>query len=257
MLKNKFYPFLILSILALFGCCHSQRRDVLYQVSTIQALSAGDYDGKASLCRLRRHGDFGIGTFQGLDGEMLALDGVFYQVKADGRVYPVDQASRIPFAQVTFFDADKTFVIDDELNYAELTRHLDKLLPSKNIFYAVKISGLFKYVQIRSVPKQSPPYPKLDQALKGQKVFEFYDIRGTMVGWRSPQCSEKIGVPGYHMHFISEDKLKGGHVLDFKTGGVKAELDETNDFYLSLPDNPEFLDLDLGAATEGIDAKKI
>jgi len=256
MLKNKFYPFLILSLFTLFGCCHTQRRDVLYQVSTIQALSAGDYDGQECLCRLKRHGDFGIGTFQGLDGELLALDGVFYQVKVDGRVYPVSQASGIPFAQVTFFNADKTFVIDDELNYADLTRHLDKLLASKNILYAVKISGLFKYMKIRSVPKQSQPYPKLDQALKEQKVFEFYDIRGTMVGWRSPQYMEKLGVAGYHMHFISEDRQKGGHVLDFKTGAVKAEFDKIADFYLSLPDNPEFLELNLGEAG-GIDAEKI
>jgi len=256
-MKNKFYPFLILCLFVLFGCCHSQRREVLYQVSTIQALSAGDYDGQACLCNLRSHGDFGIGTFQGLDGEMVALDGVFYQVKADGRPYPVTQASGIPFAQITFFDADKTFVIDDELSYADLTRYLDKLLPSKNVFYAVKVSGMFKYVKIRSVAKQSQPYPKLDQALKEQKVFEFYDIRGTMVGWRSPQYSEKIGVAGYHMHFISEDKLKGGHVLDLKTGEVKAGLDRTTGFYLSLPDNPEFLELDLETVAEGMDAQKI
>jgi len=256
-MKNKFYPFLVLSLLVLFGCCHAQRREVLYQVSTIQALSAGDYDGEASLCRLKKQGDFGIGTFQGLDGEMVVLRGIFYQVKADGRVYPVRRSSGIPFAQLTFFDADKTFFVDRELNYEDLTWYLDKLLSSKNVFYAVKVSGMFKYVKIRSVPKQSQPYPKLDQALKGQKVFEFHDIRGTMIGWRSPQYAEKIGVPGYHMHFISEDKQKGGHVLDCLTGTVKAEFDQTADFYLSLPDNPEFLGLDLGTLVEGIDAKKI
>ena len=257
MLKNKFYLFLIFSLLVLFGCYHTQRRDVLYQVSTIQALSAGDYDGQECLSGIKRHGDFGIGTFQGLDGEMVALGGIFYQVKVDGRVYPVKQASCIPFAQVTFFDADKTFFVDRELSYADLTWYLDKLLGSKNIFYAVKVSGMFKYLKIRSVPRQSQPYPKLDQALKEQKVFEFSDIRGTMVGWRSPQYMEKLGVPGYHMHFISEDKQKGGHVLDLKTGKVLAEFDRTADLYLSLPDNPEFLELDLEGAVEGMDAKKI
>lgn len=241
----------------LSGCCHSRRREVLYQVSTIQALSAGDYDGQEPLSSLKRHGDFGIGTFQGLEGEMLALDGRFYQVKDDGRVYRVKEASGIPFAQVTFFDTDKTFVFDNELSYAELTRELDKLLPSKNMFYAVKVSGRFKYVKVRSVPKQSRPYAKLGQALKEQKVFEFHDIKGSMVGWRSPQYSRDIGVPGYHMHFISEDRQKGGHLLDCTTAQVRAGLDQTADFYLSLPDNPEFLELELGATGEGIDAQKI
>ena len=224
-----------------------QDREVLYQASTIQALSAGDYDGQTTLCALKKHGDFGLGTFQGLDGEMVVLDGRFYQVKVDGRVYLVNEAIGIPFAQVTFFDTDKTFIIDKELSYAQLKQHLDGLLPSKNIFYAVKISGLFKYVKIRSVPKQTKPYPELNQAVKEQKVFEFFNIKGTVVGWRSPEYSKGFSVDGYHLHFISEDRLSGGHLLDFQTSRVKIEIDQTADFYLNLPTNQEFLNLNLKA----------
>ncbi len=245
MLVSKSSLFLVILVFSLFGCSHLPKREVLYQTSTIQALSAGDYDGQITLCELKEHGNFGLGTFQGLEGEMVALDGLFYQVKVDGRVHLVNKAKGIPFAQVTFFDTDQTFTVANELSYADLSRYLDKLLSSRNIFYAVKISGLFKYVKTRSVPKQAKPYPGLDQAVKEQKVFEFHNIKGTIVGFRSPEYSKSFSVGGYHLHFISADRRSGGHLLDFQASRVKIEIDETADFYLSLPTNQEFLGLNL------------
>jgi len=245
MLVSKSSLFLVILVFSLFGCSHLPKREVLYQASTIQALSAGDYDGQITLCELKEHGNFGLGTFQGLEGEMVALDGLFYQVKVDGRVHLVNKAEGIPFAQVTFFDTDRTFTVANELSYADLSQYLDKLLSSKNIFYAVKISGLFKYVKTRSVPKQAKPYPGLDQAVKEQKVFEFHNIKGTIVGFRSPEYSKSFSVSGYHLHFISADRRSGGHLLDFQASRVKIEIDETADFYLSLPTNQEFLGLNL------------
>ena len=238
---------MVVFVFTLFGCSHLPDKEVLYQASTIQALSAGNYDGQATLWALKQHGDFGLGTFQALEGEMVALDGLFYQVKVDGRVHLVKEAEGIPFAQVTFFNTDKTFTVDHELSYADLGRYLDKLLSSKNIFYAVKISGLFKYAKTRSVPKQAKPYPGLDQAVKEQKIFEFHNIKGTVVGLRSPEYSRNFSVGGYHLHFISQDRLSGGHLLDFQGSGLKIEIDETADFYLSLPTNEEFLNLNLTA----------
>jgi acetolactate decarboxylase len=245
MIVNKKYSYCVIIIFILFGCSHVPHREVLYQASTIQALSAGYYDGQEDLCSLKQHGDFGLGTFQGLEGEMVVLDGNFYQVKVDGRVHLVNKAEGIPFAQVTFFDADKAFPVDSELSYAGLSPYLDKLLSSTNLFYAVKISGRFKYVKTRSVPKQPKPYPDLNQAVKEQKVFEFNDIEGTVIGFRSPEYAGNFSVGGYHLHFISKDRRKGGHLLDFQASRVKIEIDETADFYLSLPTNEEFLGLSL------------
>ncbi|MDD5128252.1 MAG: acetolactate decarboxylase [Candidatus Omnitrophica bacterium] len=250
MLTNKKYLYSVILVFVLFGCSHFPDREVFYQASTIQALSAGDYDGQLSLRALKQHGDFGIGTFQGLEGEMVVLDGNFYQVKVDGRTYLVDEAAQIPFAQVTFFDVDKVSAVDAGLNYADLKHYLDTLLPSKNIFYAVKISGRFKYVKTRSVPKQAKPYPDLDQAVKEQKVFEFNDIEGVVIGFRSPEYSKNFSVGGYHLHFISADRKSGGHLLDLRVSGAKVEIDETADFQVSLPTNPEFLNLDLSGAKE-------
>lgn len=250
MLNNKAYLFLLSAVLCVCGCAGHPGRDALYQVSTIQALCAGDYDGQASVGALRRRGDFGLGTFHGLEGEMVVLDGNFYQVKVDGKAYLVKEARQIPFAQVTFFDVDNTFESGGELGYAGFKQYLDSALASRNIFYAVKISGRFKYVKTRSVPRQSKPYPGLDQAVKEQKVFEFNDIEGDVVGFRSPEYAGNFSVGGYHLHFISKDRKKGGHLLDFQASRVKIEIDETADFYLSLPTNPEFLNLDFDRAEE-------
>ncbi len=250
MLNNKAFLFLVSVVFCVCGCAGHPGRDTLYQVSTIQALSAGDYDGQASVRGLRRRGDFGLGTFHGLEGEMVILDGNFYQVKVDGKAYPVKEARQIPFAQVTFFDADNTFEPGTELDYAGFKKYRDSARASRNIFYAVKISGRFRYVKTRSVPKQPKPYPGLDQAVKEQQVFEFNDIEGIVVGFRSPEYSGNFSVGGYHLHFISEDRKRGGHLLDFQASRVKIEVDETADFYLSLPTNPEFLNLDLDRAEE-------
>lgn len=241
--------FMVLFVL-LSGCRHLPQREVLFQASTIQALSAGVYDGQTDLRELKKKGDFGLGTFQGLEGEMVALDGNFYQVKADGNVYRLREASGVPFAQVTFFDADKVFTAENELDYAQLRRYLDGLLDSRNIFYAVKISGRFKYVKVRSVPRQAKPYPELGRALKEEKVFELRGIEGTAVGFRCPGYSENIFPGGYHLHFISRDKISGGHLLDFSVSGARIEVDQTPDLYLSLPMEKDFLDLELSAGKE-------
>ena len=68
------------------GC--AAPRTELFQYATINSLLAGVFDGDLTIAKLKRHGDLGIGTFNALDGEMLALDGQFYQIRSDGHVYP-------------------------------------------------------------------------------------------------------------------------------------------------------------------------
>jgi acetolactate decarboxylase len=135
---------------------------------------------------LKQHGDLGIGTFDNLDGEMIALAGDFYQIKADSKAYPADDSMEAPFAIVTFFDVDKAVSLDNIADYEQLKQRLDSVLPDKDIFYAIKIDGDFKYIKARSVAAQSKPYPSLDEALKGQTISELHDVVGTLVGFRCP-----------------------------------------------------------------------
>lgn len=220
--------------------------DVLYQVSTIDALLQGIYDGVLPFAELETHGDFGIGTFDGLEGEMLALDGSYYQIKTDGIAYPVSGEMTTPFATVTYFESDENFHLEKPVNLTELEDFLDLNLPSKNLFYAVRVDGNFSYIKARSVPRQEKPYPKLADAVAFQSVFEFENTSGTLVGFRAPEYVKGINVPGYHLHFITGDKSRGGHVLDLNMENGDASLDITSAFLMELPASEDFYNMELG-----------
>ena len=219
--------------------------EVITQVSTIDALMAGIYDGKTTLGELRKNGDFGSGTLEGLDGELILLDGVFYQVKADGTAVRPDPGKRTPFAAVTFFTADRSLRIEEGSNFQDFTESTEKWLPSRNIFYAVKLKGSFRSVKTRSVPPQKKPYRPLAEIVKTQPVFELKNVTGTVVGFWCPPFVKGISVPGYHLHFISADGKAGGHVLDFSVGNATAEFDDTRELFLILPDDNDFDKVDL------------
>lgn len=240
MKKNYFLLAAIFLIITVTGCKPSENKEVLFQDSTIGALLEGDYDGNITFAELARRGNFGIGTFDALDGEMAAFDGVFYQAKADGSVHVVAPSEKAPFAMVTFFETDKSLLVNKQMKKDEIEGYLDGFLPTKNIFYAIRIDGNFSYVKARSVPRQKKPYPRLAEAVKNQAVFEFSDIKGTIVGFRCPEYINGINVPGYHLHFISEDKSSGGHILDYSIKRAKVQVGGITDFYMALPESGKF-----------------
>jgi len=238
----------IAGILLLASLAYAQnesKEDVLFQVSTINALLAGVYDGEATFKQLAENGDCGIGTFNHLDGEMVAIDGKFFQVKVDGKVYLVSPDQKTPFACVTFFNSDKIASLGSIDSLESLKMQLNKQLPTKNIIYAIKISGTFEYVKTRSVPEQEKPYLPLAEVVKNQAIFEFENISGTIIGFWCPEYLAGINVSGYHLHFISEDYSCGGHLLDCRMDNLKAEIDETSDFFMALPSDYQFRRLDL------------
>jgi len=236
----------IIWTLSISGCASLQtNKDVLFQASTIDALLVGVYDGDMTFKQLKRHGDFGLGTFNGLDGEMIALDGRFYQVKVDGTAYPVEDSMKTPFSVVTFFEPDESFNVEARLDYEQLKTYLDERIPTENIFYALKIEGVFEYMKTRSVPGQEKPYPALVDVVKHQSVFEFHDVKGTIVGFRTPGFVQGINVPGYHIHFITEDRKAGGHVLACQMEHVDVELDFTSELCVVLPKSAGFAAADL------------
>lgn len=237
----------MLSVVAISGYSYSEEnQDLLFQVSAINALLEGVYDGDISYGQLRRYGNFGIGTFNSLDGEMIGLDGKFYQITAQGLANVVDDEMKTPFAVVTFFEPDRTVLLPETLDYGKLEEYLDRLLPTKNIFYAIKIEGVFEYVKTRSVPRQNKPYLPLVEVLKNQPTFEFRKVKGTVVGFRCPLYVTGINVPGYHLHFIREDRKAGGHLLECRLENVRVEIDHTLQFYMVLPEDVEFYKADLG-----------
>jgi acetolactate decarboxylase len=236
--------YIALILLLLTGCATSPKNTVT-QVSTIDALLTGAYDGQMPLGQLLRYGDFGIGTFDGLDGEMIILDRQVYQARADGTVHLMPTNSTTPFASVVNFRPDMTPGLTDILTEKTFQTRVDDLAPNQNLFLAVRFDGYFTSMKVRSVPKQEKPYPPLAEVTPHQAEFEYIGISGTILGFRCPPFVKGINVPGYHLHFISDDKTKGGHILDFTTVGGNLQLDACNRFYMILPEQEQFAALDL------------
>lgn len=212
-----------------------------FQVSTLGALNVGVYEGATTLEKLKSRGDFGLGTIGGLDGEMVILDGKFYQVKADGVAYPVEAQAKTPFSTVTFFRKGQSLRLTGQMNYQELRSQIDKQLSTLNLPYAVRLQGTFPALKVRSVPKQTPPYRRLSDVLsQEQKTFELRDVRGTLVGFRLPQYLKDVNAAGYHFHFITRDRKKGGHVLDGEFLNAVADVAALRDWRIMLPNHSRF-----------------
>lgn len=215
----------------------------LFQVSSAAALVQGLYHGDVTVGALHEHGDFGLGTFDSLDGEMVVLDGHFYQVRADGTVHEADPAVHTPYAMVTHFPAGASVPLADCADLAGLTQQLDALRHSQNVFFALRIDGVFSLVT-RSVRPTAEGVP-LVQAAASQSEFHLRDVPGTLVGFWSPGYLQSILVPGYHLHFLSADRRSGGHLLGCSGHSLRARVRQIEDFRVSLPESASFLNADL------------
>jgi acetolactate decarboxylase len=229
---------------------HAERDShVLFQASTIGALLEGAFDGDLSFGELALHGDLGLGTLNRLDGEMIALEGEFFRADVDGAIQPIAAAAKTPFAVVTRFEPEVDERIEGRLSHEELLAQLDALIPAPACSCAIRLDGRFELVRARSVPAQSPPYRPLAEVVADQHVFELEDVAGTMLGFRFPAYAEGIEVGGYHLHFISEDRSRGGHVLGSRSRGLRARLDVSDDLHVELPPLVDLCDPDLATAT--------
>ena len=240
---------LICSLLPVTGaaCSAGDNQDILFQTSPIIALQQGDYDGAYKCGDLKQHGDYGLGTFDDLYGEMIMVEGNVYQIKIDGIAYEVGDSRETPFAAVTFFQPENTVNIGSADSFAHLQQQLDASLPTENTFYAIRIEGTFDYIKARSVPRQSKPYPSLTEAVEKQAVFEFNNVQGTIFGFRCPPYIGSLNVPGYHFHFITDDRTAGGHILDCRVSSVAAEIDETGKYQLVVPFTGDFINMEFTA----------
>jgi acetolactate decarboxylase len=212
----------------------SDEADELHQIGTLAALSTGEYTGSATLDDLLEHGDFGLGTFDGLDGEMIVLDGVVHQVPASGIAAEADGGVTTPFAAVTTWDSDSRHEFPDPMSCTELQTGIDRLLDA-DAPYGVKVSGDFSTLLTRSVDSQTPPYQPLADALEGQVEFRLEQVTATMVGFRLPDYMAESNAAGFHFHALTEDERAGGHVLDCQTANVVVELDTIDTWQVELP----------------------
>ena len=216
-------------------------------MSLLQGLTYGDYYGSVSVDEFKQRGDVGIGTFNRLNGELIMLDGNVYRAGGDGSISVVYDDT-IPFAVATFFNTDESKVFNNIQSFDSLVNELDKIVDErgKNRFYMIRIDGLFKQINVRSVYEQNEPYQPLLKVLeKDQTFFDYSNTEGTVVGLYCPPYMSSLNAVGWHMHFISKDKTKGGHVLGLNIANATLSLCDIDSFELKLPKNQMFAGFDL------------
>lgn len=233
----------------------------IFQYSVVAALMDGVAEKGLPVSTLLSHGNHGLGTFKHMVGEMIILDGVLYQMKSDGSVTTVDVSSQskavAPFAMITHFEPTQSTeaVLSDK---ADLFAILSFLLPeAHNLYLAIRISGVFRNVTVRTVGGQTKPHEGLAEVGAHQTSQTFEEsIEGTIIGFRSPAYMQGVSVAGDHLHFISADKKKGGHLLGLASDGeVKVEVAPVSKFHLELPvHDEEFNEASLTGDSAGIAA---
>ncbi|MGX7051972.1 acetolactate decarboxylase [Leuconostoc palmae] len=230
----------------------------LYEHGTLAMLMGKQMQGTITVKDLLTHGDTGIGTLDGLNGEVIILNGEVYQAQSDGRVNLItDESVVMPFASVHFDKPTST------LNFSEVTANTlsQQLRDEKlaNVFAAVKFHGDFTKIHVRIAPKQNKPYPSLLEVASNQPEFEAKQISGTIMGYFAPQIFNGPTAAGWHLHFLSDDKKFAGHMLDFEAENISGTLQIFDSFIQHLPiENPEFRDmqLELEGLNAGIEASE-
>lgn len=208
------------------------------QVSTVNALLAGEYDGVMTIRDLLAYGNIGLGTVDRIDGELTVVDGVPYVAKEDGHLEIAPDTETVPFASVAPFDRDGaiSLQVGSPAGREEFSRLVDSLAPNSHLFTAVLFEGEFEFVQARSEKGQTKPYRQLAETMKTAEVkFTFGRCRGTLAGFRTPEMMKGLNVPGDHWHFISEDRTFGGHVSDFRIVSGVLRTANIASFYVILP----------------------
>ena len=241
----------------LLSACENQVTDqespstgTLVQVSVIDALLQGIYDGFYPVGDLVKLGDYGLGTFNALNGEMVFFNDTVFQVLSSGEVKIPEPTVLSPFAAVTTFKADTTFALSD-LIFEVLKDSFNYYFPTPNIFYVVKMKGSFSYMKTRSVPGQEKPYPPLVEVTANQPEFEFENVKGDIIGFFCPDYASGINVTGLHLHFLTSDRKGGGHILEFTLNSGTLEIGYLLDYRLILPPGGDFYGGDFSVDRSG------
>lgn len=242
-MNRRISVFLALVLAVVAVGCRTPYADTVTQVCTIDALLAGAYDGTVSCRELRRYGDFGIGTFHRLDGEMVVFEGRVYQVPHTGVVREVGDSLTTPFASVCPFAPTVELALGKGMDYTAVQQAIDARMANPNGVFACHIRGTFTRMKTRSVPPQDKPYPPLAEVARNQPVFEMEQVAGDIVGFYLPPFVKGINVPGYHFHFLSADRAQGGHILDFEIAEATAAIASLSKLYLLLEGLPAEVDL--------------
>lgn len=221
------------------------RTGELFQYSTTDALLAGVFDGEYTVGKMLEKGDFGLGIFNGLDGELVVVDGEAYRLNADRTAERATDDAKVPFCSVCEFDDENAEALDvSATEYEAFEAELDAELPTLNYPYAIKVEGTFRSMTVRSTHEEKQPYAPISEIMERRVIMNFGDVEGVIVGFRCPVYLAGVNTAGYHFHFITADKSSGGHVMDFEVDAVTVKVMKLTELDVLLPDGETFGEVD-------------
>jgi acetolactate decarboxylase len=236
-IDDRFLGALHLQALTRNGFAHDPAAEhTAFQVGTLDALMAGGFDGDATIEEVLSHGDLGIGTVEHLGGELVIIEGSALVIDFHGTVYEVTPMTRTPFAVVCSFSPVVRTEVKELEGFGALRDALERSAPAGAEVLAFRLDGQFHGLQLRSVRAQTPPYVSLSEVTRHQSEWQLEEAVGTLVGFRFPDGTAGIEVPGYHIHFISEDRLTGGHVLNVSVSHGVLQIDGASELHVELPE---------------------
>ncbi len=216
----------------------------MYQVATLQALMLGYTRPVVTVGELLAHGDTGLGTFEGVGGEMIVTGGRCFCAANDGSVTEATPETGVPFASVTELHAGRVLELDDVPNIEELKSRLDLAIEEDfglNSMHVVEIAGRFRRVSARSEEAYHAHHVSLKEILaKSQRDFFFDDTEGTLVCVYYPDYMDGINAPGWHLHYVSADRMRGGHVFDLDMVAGTATINKISRIEIQLPREAAF-----------------
>ena len=219
--------------------------NTLYQHGTMQMLVEGLLDGTMPIEDLLTHGSIGIGTGDGVDGELVILNGVGYKIDTSGKAVELPKDFKVTYSDV----CNDNFREFKQYQNVELEQMLNDVLDAnngQNQFFAILTKGVFQKIRTRSSKKSQKPYPSLGTIAQNQVEFEAEDIAGTMITFYTPKVFQGVGVSGFHNHFLADNLSFGGHVLAATMKDVTVSIQPIENFELHLPVNSqEYLQADL------------
>jgi len=228
-------------MLMLSGCASTQIHpaqeytDTITHAGLYADLNKGEYDGFYPVTNLVRYGDHGLGTYDGLNGEMIMYSGVIYRADATCRLLAVPVTSVTPYAVVSYFQADRVFDVE-KMSLTLFERALDMRRKQARVPQAIQVSGMFKSITIRSVPVQEKPWRPLAEVIQSDSFkVTLTNVTGFMVGYHYPEYLSMLHPAGYHLHFVDSQRVTGGHVLDFEIAQARISLDHSPGLQVFLP----------------------
>ncbi len=216
----------------------------MYQVSTLQALALGYSKAVITAEELLKEGDTGLGTFEDVNGELIAMDGHCYRADQNGDVTVVAPDTGVPFAAVAKLYGEQQFTLEDMPDITSIRTELTRKIEERfglNSMHIVRIDGEFGKLDARSEAPYRSHHVTLKEVLdQNQKAFLFENIRGSLIGVYFPDYMDGINMPGWHLHFLSEDRSKGGHVFDVCLREGAAKVDKISNIFINLPKAASF-----------------